>query len=222
MRSHLCSLATALAVGVVVSSCGGSDESGAPETSSASSDAPEGTGCVILLHGKGMDGAATTESDGRQLIAPSGNAEAWGGREWRYFPENEFEEARAVVADAADGCDEVVLGGFSNGAAFAAKLYCRGEDLDGRLRTVVIDDPVTDAGVEGCEPDPSVAAALYWTGALEGDAPVGTDCAELDWTCEGGKVIGIEAYEEALGITAADSPLDEHAWYLDAPELAGP
>ena len=153
------------------------------------------------------------------IISPTGNAEGWGGRQWLYFPEADYEAARTIVADAVAGCDQVILDGFSNGASFAAKLYCRGETFEGRLVGVVVDDPVTDEGVEGCQPDPSVDLTLYWTGALDAQAQPGWDCAEADWTCEGGVTIGIDAYAAALGTEPLESPFDEHQWYLDAPEL---
>jgi hypothetical protein len=78
--------------------------------------------------------------------------------------------------------------------------------------------PVVDASVEGCAPAPDVAVTLYWTGALKATAQPGWDCAEGDWTCEGGTTIGIDAFTEALGTEVRDSPFDDHQWYVDAPE----
>jgi hypothetical protein len=184
---------------------------------------PSGTvRCVVRLHGKGGTGGETSATGGITEVLPTGNADGWGARQWLYFPDESYAEARDIVtAAAADaGCTRLVLDGFSNGAAFAAKLYCRGETFDGRLVGVVIDDPVPDGGVASCTPPADVAAALYWTGGLEPQAQSGADCATIDWTCDGGTMIGIEAYAESLGLDIEASPHTEHEWYLDAPEIA--
>lgn len=176
--------------------------------------------CLVRLHGKGGSGAETTTDGDVAVIAPTGNSEGWGANQWLYFPDGEYEDARQVVADSIAGCGEVIVNGFSNGASFAASLYCNGETFDGRLVGVVVDDPVTDHGVDGCAPDPSVAVTLYATGALEATATPGWSCEDGDWTCEGGETIGIDAYAEALGTEARRSPFTEHEWYLDAPEVS--
>ncbi|HEX4982734.1 MAG TPA: hypothetical protein VFV63_13600, partial [Ilumatobacteraceae bacterium] len=177
--------------------------------------------CVVRIHGKGGTGGASSETDGIIQVFPTGNADGWGGRQWLYFPDESFVEARDIVAAAAEaeGCTRFVVDGFSNGAAFAAKLYCRGETFDGRLVGVVIDDPVPDNGVADCMPSAAVAGALYWTGGLDAQAQPGTDCASIDWTCDGGTLIGIEPYAAALGLDVQPSPFSEHEWYLDAPEI---
>lgn len=212
-----------------LAACGGSDDDAASTTTSAAaatststqpgSTTPGGARCLVRLHGKSGTGSDTVVEDGVTIISPTGNAEGWGGRQWLYFPEGDYEAARTIVADAVADCEQVILDGFSNGGSFAAKLYCRGETFDGRLVGVVVDDPVTDEGVEGCQPDPTLHLTLYWTGALDAQAQPGWDCAEADWTCEGGVTIGIDAYAAALGIEPLESPFDEHQWYLDAPEL---
>ncbi|MET0460457.1 MAG: hypothetical protein ABW195_14495 [Ilumatobacteraceae bacterium] len=212
------------------SSSGSTGSSGASGSSAASDDGtaeatPVGTAvtsdrCLVRLHGKGGAGAATVDADGVAVIAPTGNADGWGARQWLYFPDAEYDAARQIVEDAIVGCQHVIVDGFSNGAAFAAKLYCRGETFDGRLVRVVVDDPVVDDAVSGCSPSPDVDLTLYWTGALEDTAQAGWDCAESDWTCEGGSTIGIDAYAAALGVDPQDSPNDDHAWYVDAPELS--
>ena len=178
--------------------------------------------CVILLHGKGGSGSPTVRTGAYATVSPTGNAAGWGGRQWQYFPDADYSSARRAVADAIDreGCDRVVLKGFSNGAAFAAKLYCRSETFNGRVVGVVVDDPVTDRAVEGCAPAPGVRLALYWTGALEGQAQPGWACATADWTCERGSTIGIRAYAAALGVAPSPSPNREHAPFVDAPEPA--
>ena len=63
-----------------------------------------------------------------------------------------------------------------------------------------------------------VDVALYWTGALT-IATAGTDCESISYTCEGERLIGIDAYADELGTVAQPSPHDEHVWYRDAPEL---
>jgi hypothetical protein len=205
--------ALALTVGLVA--CGSSSgPAAAPPSPSVSS-----ARCIVRLHGKGEKGADTTVNDGVAIIAPTGNATGWGARQWLYFPERQYTAARDEVAEAAAGCGQVIVDGFSNGGAFAAKLYCRGETLGGHLVGVVVDDPVVDAGVVPCAPDPSVAVTLYWTGALDAQSEPGASCAKADWTCEGGTTIGIDAYAKALRTERRASPYHTHQWFLDAPEL---
>ena len=130
--------------------------------------------CLVRLHGKGGSGAATVTDGDVTVLAPTGNADGWGARQWLYFPDDEYDgRPRPSWPTAVAGCDEIIVNGFSNGGAFAAKLYCRGETFDGRLVRVVVDDPVVDHGVEGCAPDPAVDVTLYWTGALELHGPAG-------------------------------------------------
>jgi len=155
------------------------------------------------------------------MAHPSGNAKGWGGRQWLYFPDSKYLKARQIVEDALDdvGCRAAVIHGFSNGGAFAAKLYCRGETFGGRVVGYVIDDPVTDHGVEACRPNPATQAVLYWTGALESAAPAGASCKPIDWTCEGDSVVGIDAYAASLGIAVTPSPFTQHQSFDDAPEI---
>jgi len=198
-----------------LSACGGEGGPNAPETSVVAER------CLVRLHGKGGDGAApATMPDGTVVITPQGNGKGWGGREWRYFPAERYEEARTRVLQASSGCSSVILSGFSNGGAFAARLYCAGEDLDGRLLRVVVDDPVTDQGVAGCVPATGVDAVLYWTGALDASSQPGSPCEAIDWTCEGGETVGIEAYSSELGVEWKPSPERGHIWFQDAPELS--
>jgi dienelactone hydrolase len=208
-------LAAAVVLAVVVA--GGDDE---PPEGRPGAEPTEGR-CVLRLHGKGGEAQPTEVEGGVTYVEPGGNAAGWGGREWRYFPESAYEDARDIVVDAADeeGCEQVIVHGFSNGGAFAAKLYCQGETLGGRLVGVVVDDPVPDHGVVGCDPAGEVDVTLYWTGALEATAQPGWDCAEDDWTCEGGTTIGIAAYADELGTPAVPSRYSDHLPYLDAPEV---
>lgn len=203
----------------VLAGCGGS---GADESVASTPEAVAAERCVVRLHGKGGVGQEPELRDGVATLSPDGNADGWGGRQWLYFPDGEYEAARRNVASAieAAGCQLVVVHGFSNGASFAAKLYCRGETFGDRLVGVVIDDPVTDDAGRSCAPDPTVVASLYWTSALELQAPAGTECASIDWTCEGGASIGIEAYAASLGLSPRPSPVHEHAPFSNAPELS--
>jgi hypothetical protein len=208
-----------LALAAALTGCSeGSDRSTVATSTTAGPAATER--CVVRLHGKGGQGAATVVDDEVSVIAPDGNAEGWGARQWLYFPDGEYTSARDTVDAAIDGCGQLIVNGFSNGGAFAAKLYCRGETFDGRLTRVVVDDPVVDHAADACTPDPSVDLTLYWTGALEPQAQPGWDCTEADWTCEGGRTIGIDAYAEALRTQPKQSPFDDHQWHTEAPELS--
>lgn len=206
-------------IGALAVSCGGGDDGSSATTDEVLDSVAAAERCVVQLHPKGADGTETTIEDGVTFIAPRGNAEGWGGRQWLYFPEDRYAEARAVIATAIEPCARAVIDGFSNGASFAAKLYCKGETFGGRVVGVVVDDPVVDGAVDGCAPAPDVELTLYWTGALT-QAVAGWDCTEQDWTCEGGATIGLDAYAAALGVAPTPSPFDDHQWYVDAPELS--
>ena len=217
VASMFVGLAILVAVVAVVRHDGGNNGGSPPIPTNGT---PIADACIVRLHGKGGAPAASTTENGVAVISPSGNAAGWGGRQWLYFPEDDYQAARSVVADAlaAPTCARVVIDGFSNGAAFAAKLYCKGETFGGRVVGVVIDDPVSDHGVDGCAPAAGVQVVLYWTGALEGQAVAGWSCTIADWTCEGGSTIGIAAYAKALGTPVRASPNHQHAAYFAAPE----
>ena len=212
--------AALLALGVAA--CGGDDGAGGDATVSAPSAPVTADECVVWLHGRGDRGQAPVVDRGVAHLSPAGNGEWEGGRQWLYATASDLAAATTVVTEAIESaeCDRVVLHGFSNGAAFAAKLYCRGSDFDGRLRGVVIDDPVTDASVDGCSPSDRVDAVLYWTTALESQAPAGTACDTIGWTCEGPTVIGVDAYAAALGLPITPSVHVEHRPYPDPPPIA--
>jgi hypothetical protein len=207
-----------LALAATLVACGDGSDPSAVESPTSAGAATEDR-CLVRLHGKGGQGAETVVDDGVSVISPTGNADGWGGRQWLYFPDEQYTTARDTVERSIEGCSQVIVNGFSNGGSFAAKLYCRGETFGGRLVRVVVDDPVVDDAVDGCAPDPAVDITLYWTGALEATAQPGWDCSEEDWTCEGGRTVGIDAYADGLGTTPRDSPFDEHQWYTEAPEL---
>jgi hypothetical protein len=179
--------------------------------------AATGKACIVSLHGKGGGGQGEwTGNDGVRHSFPGGNAAGWGGRQWLYYPESGYQEARNIVANdvAAGGCGRVIVYGFSNGAAFAAKLYCRGETFGGTVVGYVIDDPVVDHAVEGCA-RPPVKVVLYWTGEI--DVADGWQCG--DWTCEGGSTIGIAKYQAAIGVVRKPSIYTTHRQYGDPPEF---
>ncbi len=178
--------------------------------------------CLVRVHGRSDTGAPAKLVDGVAELAPDAN-EAFdgGGRVWIYDTDVSSAAARDQIVEVIDevGCEQVVVYGFSNGAAFVAKLVCDGETFDGRLRGVVVDDPVTDDSSPECAPADGVEVALYWTGGLT-EGVAGASCEELGWTCAGGdELVGIEEFGRRLGVEAQQSPYDEHRPYLDAPEL---
>jgi hypothetical protein len=190
-----------------------------PTVPTPARDAPA-TRCVVRLHGKGGNGAGTTTGAGGWLeLSPRGNAPGWSGYQWLYYPESSYASGAAIVrrAIADNGCTAVVIDGFSNGAAFAAKLACRGETFGGTLVGIVVDDPVPDHGTAGC--GRAVPVALYWTGGLASTAVPGWACAQADWTCEGGETIGIAATSANLGVPVKQSVNTGHAPYANPPEL---
>lgn len=176
--------------------------------------------CLVRLHGRSDTGADPVEHSDHVELSPTGNGRAGEGHQWLYDNVDHQSQATDRVEAWIDrvGCTDVVLYGFSNGAAFAGWLYCSGESFKGRLRGVVVDDPVTDEAVEGCEPPDGVPVALYWTGALT-EAQAGTACDDIGFTCYGDLILGTDAYAEALGATPQPSPHDSHLPYRDAPEL---
>lgn len=177
--------------------------------------------CVLYVHGRSDAGAAARVDGDRGELSPNGNVRYGDGFGWRYASEVDYADARAVIANVIEdsACADVAVSGFSNGAAFVAKLYCRGETFDGRVVGFVIDDPVPDTAVADCDSDTSTEVALYWTGALDPDAQPGVECDALGWTCDGERLLGIEAYAAALGTQILGSPFEDHRWYREAPEL---
>jgi hypothetical protein len=189
--------------------------------SPATTAAPAGVRCVVRLHGKGGYGSSTSSQRGSSVVSPTGNSTGWGGMQWLYGDTGSYASARAAVASAITGagCGHTVVYGFSNGASFAASLYCHGETFGGRVAGYVVDDPVTDHAGQGCAPAAGVRVAIYWTGALEPPAVAGWACSAGDWTCQGGTTIGIDAYAASLGTSPIQSPYSTHDAYVDAPQV---
>lgn len=217
----------ALMAGLMMGAVGVATGSTAPvEPSETIPNGPAAPGielpkCIVRLHGVGGGGQPTAVWGGVADVMPSGNRElGTGGRLWDYDTEEEFADARAIVEEATATCGAIMLDGFSNGAAFAAMLYCHGETFDGRLVRVVIDDPVTDGSVADCAPDPSVGVALYWTGALDEMSVPGTDCSDTEYVCLGDTMLGIDAFAQELGVDPMPSIYTDHQWHWYAPELA--
>lgn len=187
--------------------------------SAAASPAGAQGRCVVFLHGKGGDGATSRPGEGYVRVAPAGNAEGWGGKQWLYFPDARYAELRSIVASALDraGCSRALLHGFSNGGAAVAKLYCRGESFGDRVVAYVFDDPVPDHGADTCAPPKGAQATLYWTYAL-GQAEAGFRCADGDWTCEGGSTVGVQRFAQNLGVPITKSVHASHAPYEAPPD----
>ncbi len=211
----------------------GSRDSGSRDAAGSDSDLPDAAEgerdasesgpqqkCVVFLHGKSGGGFATQTRAEYLFVAPTGNAdgESWGGRQWLYFPDDRLTETRQIIAQAIadNGCTKVLIHGFSNGGAAAAKLYCRGVTFDKKVVGYVVDDPVPDHGADGCKPPTGVKLRLYWTSALTPHN--GWNCQEGDWTCEGGTTVGIQTYAANLGVPATKSAKTNHEPYNDPPE----
>ncbi len=209
-----------LAMGLMASACG--QGTARPAAIAAVPLLPPGAAkkCVVLLHGKSGGAQPSSVTADIEYLRPGGNGTGWGGREWRYFPEASYAQVRDSLDAALDaaGCGHAIVQGFSNGGAAAAKLYCRAEDFGGRVIGYIVDDPVPDEAVLGCKPRAGMHLRLYWTGGLDA-ATDGWSCAAQDWTCEGGRTIGIARYARELGTEAAQSVHTTHAEYASPPEV---
>ena len=197
----------------------GDSGSSAPATTAPTDRLASGRGAVVVrLHGKGGDGAPTRPPATSRSSRPR-QREAGDGRQWLYFPEDRYARPGRSSRRRSTGCEQVIIDGFSNGGSFAAKLYCRGETRR-RLVRVVVDDPVVDSGGRRLRARPGGRRDAVLDRRAGDTAEPGWDCAEGDWTCEGGTTIGIDAYAAGTRHRGAGQPVREHEWYLDAPELA--
>lgn len=219
MRTAPLRPAVVLLLGLLVLAACGDDA--APEAA-ATTTAPDGLraeACLVRVHGRSDTGARPVEHDGYVELAPTGNAVDGDGHVWLYGDDEAYDDAVARITAAVDavGCERVVLNGFSNGGGFVGRMLCRGEDLGGTLRGVVIDDPVPDEGVTDCAAAPSTRVAVYWTGALTVATP-GASCASIGYVCFGDEIVGIDAYAASVGAEVQPSPHTEHTWFREAPE----
>lgn len=212
-------LVAGIAMLVLLVGCGSSDSDSSGQEGAA--EPVQAEQCLIWLHGKGGNGGATTLDGGLAVVRPEGTAPGWDGRQWIYAEPGPFDDGVAVITEAADAadCRRIVVHGFSNGASMAAKMYCAGVTLDGRIAGYIIDDPVADASSTDCRPAAGIEVALYWTGSLARSAPPGTACADIDWTCEGPTVGDIADFATQLGTDALDSTTTEHEPHPDPPQV---
>lgn len=181
---------------------------------------PSGTRCYLGLHGWGYFGEDGVPGFTGTNVQPNGNIDLgyWSTYRrnaymWMYYddqfdyprssyPQASYEGAKAVVdaALAQRSCGQIVVQGFSNGAAFAAKMYCRGETFGGRVVGYIIDDPVTDKGVDGCAPAPGVQIRLFHSTDLMGTAGSGGPCRpNLTWFCDGNWRYTAAQYDALIG-----------------------
>jgi hypothetical protein len=190
-----------------------------PDASGGAPSQPTGKRCIVHLHGKSGRGGDTTQEGDVTHLRPQGNAPGWGGYQWLYYPDSSYNQVRSIVANAVSSaaCGAVIVHGFSNGGAAAAKFYCRGETFGGKVVGYIADDPVPDHAVENCRPAAGTKIRVYWTGGLA-QAVNGYDCVAADWTCEGNTAIGIERYVQLLGTNAARSIHTTHTEYGSPPE----
>lgn len=180
---------------------------------------PTGQKCIVILPGKGHGKGGSWTSGDTRYVQLQGNSQAWGGYQFLYYPESEYSEVHTIVESGinSNGCGRVIIHGFSNGAAAAAKLYCRGETFGNRMVGYIIDDPVTDAGTNNCQRPAGIQRVMYWTGDLN-YAYDGWNCAPDDWTCEGGYTIGPDRTQSNLGVVRKQSIHYSHAMYENPPE----
>lgn len=188
----------------------------------ATSPGPTGQKCIVFLHGKGGGAGGSWMNGDTRIINPGGNADGWGGKQWLYFPDSRYNEVVSIVQNAinSNSCGRVIVHGFSNGGAAAAKLYCRGETFGGKMIGYIIDDPVPDAGTNNCLRPANIQRVLYWTGSLASTAYDGWNCSWGDWTCEGGYTIGIDKMQSNLGVTRKQSIYTTHDAYMNPPEYS--
>ena len=204
---------------MVGAACGGATTAAAGRRPGRRSTTPAGGRCVVRLHGKGGSGAPTTTAGDVTVISPTGNSDGWGAKQWLYFPAAEYDAARGDRADAVAGCGPIIVDGFSNGASFAAAMYCHGETFDGRLVRVVIDDPVTDHAVDDCTPAPGVDRHAVRDGRPRAAGAGGDEVRRARLDVRGGRDARHRGVGRALGVPRQQSPHTDHQPYADPPEL---
>ncbi|MGE3328867.1 MAG: hypothetical protein AB7N61_26030 [Acidimicrobiia bacterium] len=182
-----------------------------------------GARCFLGLHGWGYFGEdAAPPGMEADNVQPNGNIDLgyWPQYQrdaymWVYFDDQSdyprsrfaqasFDGALSVVnlALAEHDCGQIVVQGFSNGAAFAAKMYCRGETLGDRVVGYIIDDPVTDKGVDGCDPAAGMNVRLYHSTDIANTAGGGGPCRPtLTWFCDGNWRYSVSQYDRIISTT---------------------
>lgn len=173
--------------------------------------------CGVFLHGATGTGQATMHGD-PTYIFPTGNAYMSPGRMWLYTTETTYQQALTSIKNSIPSdCTKIILHGFSNGAAMAAKVYCKGETFNNRLIGVIIDDPVMDHGTDNCARPAGVQVAAYYTDAILYGPNY--NCVANGYTnCEGGELIGKAAFQSNVGVTLQRSPHNTHTlWQYPPP-----
>ena len=175
---------------------------------------------MVRLHGLTGDGQSARTSGGITTLYPRGNVK-WNegsGYGWVYydderFPGANYDNALAKVTASLGGaeCGQIIVYGFSNGGAMAAKMYCRGETLGGRVVGYVVDDPVTDAGVDGCAPAAGVKVAVFHSQYMDNQTKGNTQCRPGNsWICENNIRYLLRDYGTKIG-TAGKVVAKDHA-----------
>lgn len=187
-----------------------------------SGDSPiiEGTRCILYLVGAGSWAGIGSQnwSEGVLLTSPdkpaSENRNFWkydGPHNFAYDPGSQSDnQAYEALVDYIrsyldnEGCGPTVVAGGSNGAAFAAKMYCRGEDFGRRVWGYHIDDPVMDNGVLGCSPSTNVTKVMFLhSQELRDDAANMPNfrCGQgqWQWYCEDDTTMPLNVYEGHVG-----------------------
>ncbi len=177
--------------------------SGAQALQFSTGTGPSGKKCIVTLHGKGGAGGATWQNGDITMISPTGNGDGggWGPAHWEYGNSTTYNQALAIINTSLnpENCGQIVLIGFSNGAAMAAKVYCQGQTFGSKLVGVIVDDPVPDQVVDNCAPGSGVNVRLIMSNDM-GWITDGTGCPG-GWTCQG-TLYGRTTYQARLGAPA--------------------
>jgi hypothetical protein len=182
---------------------------------------PGGRRCLIKLHGLTGRGQPTQDDGTVTLLQPQGNG-TWpeGGFGWIYYsddrlPGTGYDQARASILssiDAVGNCGQIIVYGFSNGGAMAAKLYCRGESFGGRMVGYIVDDPVTDAGVDRCSPAAGVKVAVFHSRFMEDQVNGSTTCRPGNtWVCENNVRYRLSDYDARIGVVGVIAAVEHDA-----------
>lgn len=183
-----------------------------------------GQRCNIFLNGAGTwEGQADQNWTDLDLIhitpekPDSPNRNFWkydGPHDFAYDPDSVSDQAVydglvQYISDQLDDrdCGPTFIAGGSNGGAFAAKMYCDGQDFGGRAWGYHIDDPVMDNGVLGCDPSPNIQTVMFThSQEMQEDAAGAVDsrCSNImwQWYCEDDTTMTVEDYQTTTGQTS--------------------